>query len=486
MHVRDVRVGGSQRGLESCPQPAIPCTASVPVCPTQDEGDLVAFRWGSGLSEHGQGERTAGPYGSAIYADAAELPTRRSSFSERRPSRPHQRQRTAPQWHGVWRRVGHSRTAFLEDFARWVVQTPVRGKFSVLPHPAGLGPITSGWEGYSRHELAAWLAIVRDRLMPRFDVTPEVLTHTRALDLASGTMLAQSEHDWMGRQDEDVLAHYMARSIALLDEVGLRPGGLTQPCYFRGDELVYAHAIQRAFREHGRSGVIYYFLHVRGRAAHVRPTVTLCDRARGSCVVSIPSATGDEFWPSQPAEARRRGLSQPATVDAMADRLIDARGERGRLVDLLRTESDLILLTHWQSLYSDGSGLGLRALAEVVDRIGGLLGDRVLWLRADDLARYVATAASVEHWLEVGDRQLEVHLDSPFACPGLTLDVEIAGSADVVRSVSLDSDDEASVRPLAGPLAALAPGREGWILHEGRLRLMVDVGPGAQRVVIGF
>lgn len=376
--------------------------------------------------------------------------------------------------------------AFLEGFARWVERAPVRGKFSVLPYPAGLGPITAGWEGYGRDELAEWLGIVRDRLMPRFDVTPEVLTHTRALDLASGALLAQSEHEWMGQHDEDQLSRYMARSVALLDEVGLPPGGLTQPCNFPGDELVYAHALQRAFRERGRSGVIYYFLHVLGRAARVRPTVTLCDRAGRSCVVSIPSATGDEFWPSQPAEARRRGLAEPATVDEMADRLIDARGERGRLVDLLRTESDLILLTHWQSLYSDGSGLGLRALAEVVDRIDGLLGDRVLWLRADDLARYVATAASVDHWLEAGDRRIEVHLESPFACPGLTLSVEVAGSADDIRSVTVRSDDEADVRPLAGPLAALATRREGWIRHEGRLRLMVDVAPGAQRVVVAF
>src|SRR5579884_897914 len=67
--------------------------------------------------------------------------------------------------------------AFLEEFARWVERAPVRGKFSVLPYPAGLGPITTGWEGYGRDELAEWLAIVRERIMPRFDVTPEVLTH---------------------------------------------------------------------------------------------------------------------------------------------------------------------------------------------------------------------------------------------------------------------------------------------------------------------
>jgi len=158
-------------------------------------------------------------------------------------------------------------------------------------------------------------------------------------------MRDESEHDWMGRQDEDTLARYIARSIALLDEVGLRPGGLTQPCSFSGDETVYAHAVQRAFREHGRADVTYYFLHVLGRAPHVRPSVTLCDRRQRSCVVSVPSATADAFWVSQPGEARRRGLTVPATVDALADPLLDPRRERGRLVDLLRTGSDLIVLT---------------------------------------------------------------------------------------------------------------------------------------------
>jgi hypothetical protein len=311
-----------------------------------------------------------------------------------------------------------------------------------------------------------------------------VLTHTRALDLASGAMRDESEHDWMGRQDEDTLARYIARSIALLDEVGLRPGGLTQPCSFSGDETVYAHAVQRAFREHGRADVTYYFLHVLGRAPHVRPSVTLCDRRQRSCVVSVPSATADAFWVSQPGEARRRGLTVPATVDALADPLLDPRRERGRLVDLLRTGSDLIVLTHWQSLYSDGSGLGLRALAEVVDRVTSLLGDRILWLRTDDLARYTATAAAVHHWIQVANGKLEIHLDSPFACPGLTLSVAFAGPVEGLRSAVVELADAGSSRPLVGPLPGLAPGREGWTWQDGRLWLMVDVMPGEQRIVL--
>jgi hypothetical protein len=373
--------------------------------------------------------------------------------------------------------------AFLDDFARWVASSQVRGKFSVLPYPAGLGPVTTGWAGYGRRELAEWLAIVRERIMPQFDVTPEVLTHTRALDLATGVMRDESEHDWMGRQDEEALARYIGRGIALLDDVGLRPGGLTQPCTFAGDEVVYAHAIQRAFRERGRTGVTYYFLHVLGRAAHVRPSVTLCDRRHGSGVVSVPSATGDAFWVSQPAEARRQGRTAPATLDSIADTLLDPRGEHGRLIDLLRTESDLLLLTHWQSLYSDGSGLGLRALAEVVERMTSLLGDRLLWLRTDELARYTATAATVQRWVEDGDGRLEIHLESPFACPGLTLSVAFADATAAVRSVAVAG---AGARPLAGPPAQLSPGREGWAVQEGRLWLIVDVLPGAQRIDVAL
>ena len=56
------------------------------------------------------------------------------------------------------------------------------GKFTVIPYPAGLGTILEGWEGCDRLSWkAGWPWTLRHR--PRFDITPEILTHTLALDL---------------------------------------------------------------------------------------------------------------------------------------------------------------------------------------------------------------------------------------------------------------------------------------------------------------
>src|ERR671926_1963236 len=92
-------------------------------------------------------------------------------------------------------REGHERHEpripldFLEQFAAVSHARGIRGKFSVLPYPAGLGSILDGWEGCDRAELAAWLDLARTAIAPRFDITPEIMTHTLALDLKTRKLL---------------------------------------------------------------------------------------------------------------------------------------------------------------------------------------------------------------------------------------------------------------------------------------------------------
>ena len=57
---------------------------------------------------------------------------------------------------------------FMREFADVAAAWNLRGKFTVLPIPAGLGKITEGWPGCDRRALAEWIAIARDRLMPRW------------------------------------------------------------------------------------------------------------------------------------------------------------------------------------------------------------------------------------------------------------------------------------------------------------------------------
>src|SRR5919109_2119570 len=154
-------------------------------------------------------------------------------------------------------REGHERHEqripldFLEQFAGVCRSHGLRGKFSVLPYPAGLGSILDGWAGCDRGELAAWLDIARAEIAPRFDITPEVLTHTRALDLRTRTLLDQSEHDWMAERTLEELKEYFAAALALLKAAGFAPAGITQPCYFTGSRADYAGAVLEAIRDIG-------------------------------------------------------------------------------------------------------------------------------------------------------------------------------------------------------------------------------------------
>ena len=51
-----------------------------------------------------------------------------------------------------------------------------------------------------------------------------------------------------------------------------------------------------------------------------------------------------------------------------------------------------VLLTHWQSLLSNGLETGLRALDEVGRRIHDSLGDRVLWSTCSELTALTLAA----------------------------------------------------------------------------------------------
>ena len=88
-------------------------------------------------------------------------------------------------------------------------------------------------EGCDTEELRAWLGLAREAVAPQFDIHCEILTHTNALDLATGRLLPISEHEWTEAQDEETLADYFAAAMQILGEAGVPNHGLTQPCSYR-------------------------------------------------------------------------------------------------------------------------------------------------------------------------------------------------------------------------------------------------------------
>jgi len=70
------------------------------------------------------------------------------------------------------------------EFTRRVAETfeqlDMRGKFTVIPMPSCLGRIDQSLKRVPATHLQEFLNVVRERIAPRFDITPEYLTHMRA------------------------------------------------------------------------------------------------------------------------------------------------------------------------------------------------------------------------------------------------------------------------------------------------------------------
>ncbi|HOI55900.1 MAG TPA: hypothetical protein PLP01_11670 [Phycisphaerae bacterium] len=289
-----------------------------------------------------------------------------------------------------WRRQEPGKlipNAFWRKFIDWARGCGVRGKFTLLPCPAGLGFIDDQVEGYSDGELSELVGMVREEYTRQFSVTPEILTHTMAWDLKRKMLLPETEHDWMGRQDEPTLTAYMAEALRVLKRVGIEAPGITQPCNFRGDEDLYARAVLAAEKEVNGISRTFYFLHCDGESHSVASTVKLADPASGDYVVSVVSAIrpDEPFWQS---------LYGDGDVEEMADYFITADGSRGRFIDLAATGSALVFHGHSQTLFSNGTEKGFQSLQLVVSRVEKHLGDRVRWVTAREFCEEVIAASA--------------------------------------------------------------------------------------------
>jgi hypothetical protein len=268
--------------------------------------------------------------------------------------------------------------SFLDAFCDVVEDSGVRGKFSVVPSPAARGDIVAGVNG-DRVATQAWLCTVRRRLARAMDFCPEGITHDLAVDLPSGKLLNRGESAWSQTQDRTTLRPYLARALGYLKEAGLDATGITSPWIFGQDvESEYIASIIEAQRSvYGRERS-WYFLHVLDKNPGVRPWVAYRDG--GTSLVSIASTVDDFFWRTIDTPRQDREF-----VLELTDEIITEDGRGGMVRTVLDAGGWPVLLTHWQSLYSNGLGTGLAVLEEVARRVRLALGDGVAWATCSEL-----------------------------------------------------------------------------------------------------
>jgi hypothetical protein len=362
--------------------------------------------------------------------------------------------------------------AFVRRFAEWCAEHGVKGKYSVVPYPACVGRLDRLVPGWSRRELAASLDLVRSEVAPDWDIHPEMVTHTRVIDLRTGQPYPDSSlrfmenWDWTTGRSVDELGAYLEYALTILKNVGLPCEGITTPGGFGNRVLPeLAQAALQSVRGVFKAEVPHYFRHVydAGRAS-VAPRVECAAGLEGpdpTCVVSVIGCTGD--WTG----------GWDCTEPEGADRFITADLNSGRMVEVIERGEPAMMVCHWTGIYWNGQELGFNVFKEVVRRLQSRF-DNLIWMKLSELARYWA-ARELTH---IRREANTLHFAAPFACPGFTIRCSWQGEGEA-RVVA-----EEPMR-----LAAVASAQRlvsGTYWREGdEVSACFDLPKGASRLVLG-
>jgi hypothetical protein len=270
--------------------------------------------------------------------------------------------------------------AFLDHFCDLVERHGMAGKFSIVPAPAGLGDVVQGIAGFDSQLTRDWLDTARARLGRRFDFCPEGLTHNLAVDLATGAMLPQGEAAWSQTQNRTTLTPYLVRQLELLQRAGVDVTGITS-CWVFGQqvEAEYIAAMVAALKAVYGRDLSWFFLHIWHCYPAAKPYIAYGQA--GATLVAINSTVDDFFWAT--INSPRTGR---AYLESVADQLLTADGRGGAIRTVLDAGGWPILMTHWQSFFSNGLETGLAVLDILGQRIADTLAGEVEWLSCLELA----------------------------------------------------------------------------------------------------
>jgi hypothetical protein len=135
-----------------------------------------------------------------------------------------------------WRSMPHEiPDSFVRRFAEWSQREGVKGKYSIVPYPSCVGRLDREVPGWTPKEIADSIALVRKDITPNWDIHPEMVTHTRIIDLKTGHPVPQRGSEWMENWDwaagrsVDEIASYIAYALQILKNIDLHCDGFTTP-----------------------------------------------------------------------------------------------------------------------------------------------------------------------------------------------------------------------------------------------------------------
>lgn len=262
----------------------------------------------------------------------------------------------------------------------------LRGKFTLIPMPSCLGRIDQSLKRVPQEHLSGFLEIIRERVAPRFDITPEFLTHLSCYDLKTGTYRRHMYEDtWITQAPKEEIVEYFTLAFQILKNVGIESTGITSPWVSGIDvEKKYAQALGEAQWNLFKRRLTWYFLYAASDSEKpYKCSVEYKDPVNGQVVVSVPANAGDIFWTMDlPTKAER-----PKMIKDGIDRLLSPDGKSGRIRNLIESGHPVVIVTHWQSLYTQGTGLGLEGLITLAERIQKEFGSSFEWVPCSEMAR---------------------------------------------------------------------------------------------------
>jgi hypothetical protein len=319
--------------------------------------------------------------------------------------------------------------AFVREFAEWCSENGVKGKYSIVPYPACVGWLDRELPGWSRKALLDSLDLVRTLIVPNWDIHPEMITHTRVIDLATGRPLpdinpSTMENSWPQQpKSVDEIAAYLAYALRILKNCGLPCEGITTPGGF-GNRVKpeLSLAVQQAVRDVFQTEIPHFFKYVVGNEGTTVPSVEHVSGLGTSDVrltVNIPAGTGDWFggWEGDV-------VPQPdlyATADATS----------GRLVQLIEAGQPAFFLCHWPGLYSNGTRAGFVAFQQVVNAIHSRFRSQLHWMKLSEIARCQAARTLTT----VRRDDTGFVLNAPFDCPEFTVELPAADKPGQIPAV---------------------------------------------------
>lgn len=315
--------------------------------------------------------------------------------------------------------------SFVRKFGEWCAEEGVKGKYSIVPYPACVGRIDRILPGWTRKELEQSIDLVRNLMLPNWDIHPEMVTHTRVIDLSTGhpyqdaSLKFMENWDWATGRSTDELASYMAYALSILKNVGLPCEGVTTPGGFASKaRLQLAEGTFQSVRDVFQAEIPHYFRDLSSEGtASVAPLV---QNVRGlktndpQCVVHVRGCTGDWTggWDNQTPEG--------------ADRFITADLSSGRMVDVIRRGEPALMVCHWTGIHFNGRELGFDVFREVVRRLKAAF-ENLIWMKLSEVSRYWAAKELTE--TRVDGRTLK--FTAPYRCSNFTVQFK-PGSADKI------------------------------------------------------